>query len=1692
MQFVLNPSMIGAFYEKLCERSFIYHALFKRKQNNSNSVIDSKINTPNENNSNSRNESEMNAGIFAGNEWEKKIFDELQMNQKSCYVWAKEGAEEGEIWDKKFSKEDTVEILRNLTDNEKTKKDSKETFFDKSKKGYIYQAGIVATESFCHDYLAKVNKYAKVSFSKIMYPDFIEICFDEETQKYKLTIIDVKSSQFLKENAEIQIALYVMILKYFLQENNIEGCYVNEQTAIVYNKSNIGNKIERIFSLSEALEELNNFFKNKLPNMLQGIKKIGDIKCNTTYTMQESCKMCPLWNHCVENGRKYSSAKLLPYITRDAQKKLDERNILSRKDVFEKLESIRNSDGSDFTNEQNDITDGCPYWKKVSYDLSPYHNALKSMEKGEIKRFAKNVSSYGMVKEKDDAIYISVDTDLLSGRISAYGLYMESFNKNHEKTKNLSKTLRVSENKEEEFNRVTLEFISILSGLLKEIIEKENNSFQIYLFHAFEKRSLSNEIFYILKNHIYRSDAEKENTLEIFYLLADETQAVETGYYPDYSSVMEKSKILVCVILEEIKKLYVLSFPVFYDIAGIAKAFDIQTFEKQDKIEDKLLTESKIVQKIMEDSESNQEDDEKAIMLCDNKVSDYRGAKYFDKGVLSSLYFMNMYEELLNYSRIRNARMLVIEEAIQEGKLLHLKKCKENNKFEILNYDSFHGQLWYSAGLVLKDEEGAGVRAMRSMSNLDKIQVDGIYKLEELNSVPVESRYENQYHYYFNFSDYITDDLAEGEYLLFELYNNRNDKKTEEGLNRLKNRRDFIDLLQMSLETPKEKRLYWEETIRNDYKENESILLSNYSNINGKNFIGSQKTAFQHLFENRLTVLVGPPASGKTDFIARSVISLTNYYREKEKKNLKILISAMSHSAIDNVLQKIAEMRKEQQILTHFKEEQSYDKNTFSIFKAERFEDENLKDMGVELLDGDDHFDIDAEKNPCVIGMTGWAVYNFFYANKDKLPEFDLIIIDEASQVRAVDAFLQLQCSGRDTRFLIVGDDNQLPPIIGGDYPALKEGQVFFFDSVFTMFKSAFANREGKCIVGLTENFRMNEILCRYSANKIYGKAYRANEKNKRNKLVWVKEHAKLKIEEKLKIKESRGYIYLAESILDPAYPLVFCKLSGDSTKQKKAEIRLICAIVMLLWEKTHQMDAIPGAEKDEFWKKICGIISPYHEQINRIRRDLAEALYGYDKADKASDIFIGTVDKLQGKEREAVIVSYGVSDETKIMTDRDFIFSRNRFNVSLTRGKSKTIVILSDQMVSPNLKINVLSHKKEKLREGIEFIHDFAKYVTKESEDEVVRSYYKILKDNGEEADYREQEENKEERQFRSQEKEIRFDIVKKKIGKKDIKPHAFLYGNIENIQKYAESFHLYFDNMGQRNQKEYHYSGDFLRIYSDNKEDSYIKVGIIIDELLNAERNQPWIMDTLRNVNKVNILILAYGESSEGDYCLDWKKNLWDKFGIMAADVRDKQVRVSTNVNVWICDTWTGHLIAINDMEEFYDLVVWDAMKPEGKKDISDQNREMQERIIHEILKRTNKFIKLIDDSYQNKENPDKHIGKKKQGKEKNSYCKSNGIAEVNNWLEMNPIDIFYYDTEAKKYRLDFTKARDCKKWKEKFVDLVIEKKLFYYLQDMENPYGERGTADMYYDQGEFSPKNQAGSVKVIQELIQKLMQK
>ena len=102
-----------------------------------------------------------------------------------------------------------------------------------------------------------------------------------------------------------------------------------------------------------------------------------------------------------------------------------------------------------------------------------------------------------------------------------------------------------------------------------------------------------------------------------------------------------------------------------------------------------------------------------------------------------------------------------------------------------------------------------------------------------------------------------------------------------------------------------------------------------------------------------------------------------------------------------------------------------------------------------------------------VIGATLFSCLK----QKAYLEGFDLVVIDEASQVRVPDAAVAVSLVGEGGRLVLAGDHLQLPPIVAGTYPPTPPGEPVLHRSIF---EAVCPPGDTKCRIlrQLQENFR--------------------------------------------------------------------------------------------------------------------------------------------------------------------------------------------------------------------------------------------------------------------------------------------------------------------------------------------------------------------------------------------------------------------------------------------------------------------------------------------------------------------------------------------------------------------------------------------------------------------------------------------
>ena len=88
-------------------------------------------------------------------------------------------------------------------------------------------------------------------------------------------------------------------------------------------------------------------------------------------------------------------------------------------------------------------------------------------------------------------------------------------------------------------------------------------------------------------------------------------------------------------------------------------------------------------------------------------------------------------------------------------------------------------------------------------------------------------------------------------------------------------------------------------------------------------------------------------------------------------------------------------------------------------------------------------------------------------------------------------------------------------------------------------------------------------------------------------------------------------------------------------------------------------------------------VVAPFNDQKDEIRR-----LLELDPLTAPIASSVGTVDKFQGREAPVVFFSMATSSSEEISRGADFLFSRNRLNVAVSRARCLAYLVCTDALL--------------------------------------------------------------------------------------------------------------------------------------------------------------------------------------------------------------------------------------------------------------------------------------------------------------------------------------------------------------------------------------------------------------------------
>ncbi len=238
-------------------------------------------------------------------------------------------------------------------------------------------------------------------------------------------------------------------------------------------------------------------------------------------------------------------------------------------------------------------------------------------------------------------------------------------------------------------------------------------------------------------------------------------------------------------------------------------------------------------------------------------------------------------------------------------------------------------------------------------------------------------------------------------------------------------------------------------------------------------------------------------------------------------------------------------------------------------------------------------------------------------------------VFDEAGQMPIPHALPGLL---RSQRWLLFGDHQQLPPVVTtADKDALAAMSVF----------ELLHQHYGAALLDTT--YRMNDGVCRLIGDTYYDGRLRPAPAAAQRRLPFA----------------AGGRL---DEVLAPGQPVVWLRIDHQQPGQRSpVEASAVADLVADLV----QQHGVPAAE--------IAVIAPFRAQVRLLRSAIQQKqLRG------SEDIVVDTVERIQGQEREAVIVSLTTGDPQAVRGRGAFHLSSHRLNVALSRARSKAVLVAS------------------------------------------------------------------------------------------------------------------------------------------------------------------------------------------------------------------------------------------------------------------------------------------------------------------------------------------------------------------------------------------------------------------------------
>ncbi|XP_012521067.1 PREDICTED: DNA-binding protein SMUBP-2 [Propithecus coquereli] len=451
----------------------------------------------------------------------------------------------------------------------------------------------------------------------------------------------------------------------------------------------------------------------------------------------------------------------------------------------------------------------------------------------------------------------------------------------------------------------------------------------------------------------------------------------------------------------------------------------------------------------------------------------------------------------------------------------------------------------------------------------------------------------------------------------------------------------------------------------------------------------SQKEAVSFaLSQKELAIIHGPPGTGKTTTVVEIIL-------QSVKQGLKVLCCAPSNVAVDNLVERLARCKQRilrlghpSRILESIQEhsldavlarsdnaqivadirkdiDQVFVKNKKTQDKREKSNFRNeIKLLRKELKAREEAAMLESLTSAKVVLATNTG------ASSDGplklLPEgyFDVVVVDECAQALEASCWIPLL---KARKCILAGDHRQLPPTTVSHRAALA--------GLSRSLMERLAEAYGASVLRtLTVQYRMHQAIMQWASEAMYQGQLTAHPS--------VAGHLLRDLPGVAATEETGMPLLLVDTAGCGLFEL---EQEDEQSRGNSGEVRLVSLHVQAL------VDA--GVQASDI-----AVITPYNLQVDLLRQSLAH---------KHPELEIKSVDSFQGREKEAVILSFVRSNRKG---EVGFLAEDRRINVAITRARRHVAVVCDSRTVNNHVFLKTLVEyftEHGEVRTAFEYLDD-------------------------------------------------------------------------------------------------------------------------------------------------------------------------------------------------------------------------------------------------------------------------------------------------------------------------------------------------------------------------------------------------